>query len=107
MITLSMYGRIFNQNCPMWDPNREVNLMFLRHTQDYFNELLKLKGKVYLSDVYEQLGFPVTDASRCVGWCYYEGNVMGDNYIDFELPKEFTDDGDSDIPLDFNVDGII
>lgn len=106
MNTVSMYARIFDRNCPMWDPDREVNLIFLHHAQDYFNDKLKFKGRVYLSEVYEQLGIPVDEASRRVGWRYYKGNVKGDNFIDFSLPEEY-DDGSCDILLDFNVDGVI
>ena len=105
MSTLSMYARTFDRNCPAWSPDRENNLMFLRYMQHYCNDLLKLKGKVYLSDVYEKLGFPVDQASRMVGWRYFEDNTSGDNYIDFGLfDLEISDDS---IVLDFNVDGII
>lgn len=107
METLSMYERVFDRNCVAWVRDREANLMFLRYMQNYFNELLKCRKKVYLSEVYERLGFTVTDASRMVGWRYAEDNVMGDNYIDLGLPTEFYDDDDCDIQLDFNVDGII
>ena len=106
MDALELYTRMFNHECPAWTKNREYNLMFLLQQQNYFNELLKVRGKVYLSDVYEQLGFPMDQVSRSVGWRYYEGNVLGDNYIDFGM-FEREIGGDYDILLNFNVDGII
>ena len=106
MVELSMYAQIFNWENPYWWKDRNANLEYLRCQQTYFNNLLKIRGKVYLSDVYEGLGFPVDDVSRHVGWRYAEDNVVGDNYIDFGLlEKRFCND--YDIVLDFNVDGII
>ena len=106
MITLSMYARIYNWESPYWLKNRRMNLTYLKNMQNYFNDLLKLRGKVYLSEVYEKLGFPIDDVSRMVGWRYREDNVIGDNYIDFGLPEEYSY-GECDILLDFNVDGVI
>ena len=106
MSELSIYARIYNWENPTWFKNRRINLAYLKNMQNYFNDLLKLRGKVYLSEVYEKLGFPVTRTSRAVGWRYKEDNEVGDNYIDFGLPEEYSP-GDYDILLDFNVDGII
>lgn len=36
--------------------NREMNLMFLRHTEEYLNQLLGTRGYVYANQIYEELG---------------------------------------------------
>lgn len=104
MTTKSKYARIYDSSCKNWDKNREFNLVYLRSTQTYFNDMLKSMGYVFLRDIYEYLGFPVTQTSLFVGWYYDLTNAFGDNYIDFSIHEK--EDG-SGIELDFNVDGDI
>ena len=88
--------------------------MFLRHTQDYFNDLLRSRGSVVLNEVYDYLGIPRTKAGAVVGWIYDEKNPKGDNYIDFGIynihdraARDFVNGYERSIWLDFNVDGYI
>lgn len=96
-----------------WDPNKEYNIMFLKNQQNYANDLLKAKGRLFLNEVYEMLGIPKTKAGQIVGWTYDEECPTGDNYIDFGLyvsSQNYSDFLYSDneaILLDFNVDGNI
>lgn len=96
-----------------WDPNKDYNLMFLKNQQNYANDLLKAKGRLFLNEVYEMLGIPKTKAGQIVGWTYDEECPTGDNYIDFGLyvsSQNYSDFLYSDneaILLDFNVDGNI
>lgn len=105
----SMYAQLFDQLCPTWAPEPEYNLAWLRNKQDWFNELLTMKGYVFLNEVYEELGLQLTDAGEVVGWLL--GN--GDGYIDFGIFNEsqkaidFVNGRESAILLDFNVDGSI
>lgn len=104
-----------------WSPkdngHGDFNMMFLRQKMNWMNEKLRAYGHVFLNDVYEELGFPPTQAGQIVGWV--KGN--GDGYISFGNMVEaltdregraFTHDqikyrkGDP-ILLDFNVDGVI
>ncbi len=104
MLPKSMYARVFDSSCKNWDKVQEVNLMYLKSQQNYFNDILRWRGYVFLRDVYECLGFPVTQTSLFVGWYYDPTNTLGDNYIDFDIHEK--EDG-SGIELDFNVDGDI
>lgn len=100
----SIYAREFNQNIPSWENDRELNRIFLRSTQSYYTDLLMARGYVFLRDVYERLGIPVTKESLVVGWYYDRKDPEAHNYIDFGLT------GMTDGPnflLDFNVDGDI
>lgn len=110
----SVYARCFDESCSGWESNAEYNLMYLRRTQDYFNDLLKSRGHVFLNEVYEVLGFPHTKIGQRVGWVYDENNTIGDNYIDFgvydlynENCRLFVNGHEKSIWLDFNVDGDI
>lgn len=105
-MTLSKYGRVFNSSCIKWEKDRKFNQLFLKAEQNYFNDLLKHRKYVFLRDVYEALGFPITEESVIVGWVYEENNPIGDNYIDFSI-EDTDDDTNPDVEIDFNVDGII
>lgn len=100
----SIYAREFNQNVPSWTSDRELNRAFLRSAQGYFNEVLIARGYVFLRDVYERLGIPVTKDSIVAGWYYDRRDPASHNYIDFGLESAV----DSlNFLLDFNVDGDI
>jgi len=93
-----------------WNRNNEYNLMFLKAQQQYANDLLRVKGRLFLNEVYEMLGFPPSKAGQVVGWTYDLKNPMGDNYVDFGIYasgdnySDFIYNNDA-ILLDFNVDG--
>lgn len=102
----SEYAQTFNSNCKQWENNREFNLVYLKAQQHYFNDVLKSRGYVFLRDIYECLGFPVTKTSLFVGWYYDLDNPFGDNCVDFNLPR--TNKGkNANITIDFNIDGDI
>lgn len=103
--TVSQYARVFEKGNVNWQYSRDVNDLFLRGQQSYFNDVLRIKGHVVLNDIYNALGFPATAEGYVVGWVW-EGD--GDNFVDFGLDKgiEMAFDGGG-IPLDFNVDGFI
>ena len=100
----SQYARFFDDRCPGWSENPEYNIMFLKQQQNYLNAKLRNQGYLFLNDVYNQLGIPITAAGQCVGWLYDEDNPVGDNFVDFGT-NIFR--GGRDILLDFNVDGMI
>ena len=110
----SEYARFYDDGCKGWEKDPEYNLMFLRHVQDYLNDLLRTRGHVFLNEAYDQLGIPRTKAGAIVGWVYNEKNPVGDNYIDFgiydpkdEKARDFVNGYERVILLDFNVDGPI
>lgn len=108
---VSHYARFFDETSFAWDKNPELNLIFLRHTQEAANEVLKRHGCLFLNDVYDMLGIPRTKAGQVVGWIYDEKNPMGDNYVDFDIYAsrniEFVNGYERKALLDFNVDGVI
>lgn len=108
----SIYAKFFDESSPNWNKNPEYNLMFLKAQENYYNDLLKARGHVFLNEVYEALGIEHTQAGAVVGWVLSEDN--GDNYIDFglyelnsERARAFVNGYERSILLDFNVDGVI
>lgn len=108
---LSMYARFYDESCKQWSPNPEYNLMFLRAQQNYYNDMLKARGHVFLNEVYDALGIERTQAGAVVGWVIGENR---DNFIDFGIfdkdrdsSRNFVNGYEKNIMLDFNVDGVI
>ena len=102
--TLSIYAREFNSNCLGWENNRDWNLILLKMHQNYFNDKLKVRKKVFLNDVYETLGIPIETKYIGIGW---DIDRDGDGFIDFGIFDHNRDDEGPNIMLDFNVDGQI
>ena len=112
----SDYARFFDAGSVCWQNDPEYNLMFLKAQQQYANDLLRSRGRLFLNEVYEMLGLETSKAGQIVGWVYdYTGeNPNGDNYVDFgiyDMSKErvraFVNGYEPNILLDFNVDGNI
>lgn len=111
----SEYTKCFDCGNTGWEKDAEYNLMYLRHQESYFNDLLRSRGHVFLNEVYDALGIPRTKAGNIVGWVYDEsGKHGGDNYISFgiynihdENSTRFVNGLERSIWLDFNVDGPI
>lgn len=108
----SEYARIFDQLNPNWQDNADFNKMFLRQVENYMNDKLRVNGRVFLNEVYKELGFEPTKAGQVVGWKLDPDNPKSDNYIDFgiyDVTKEgsgrFVNEYESAVVLDFNVDG--
>lgn len=120
----SMYARLFDKQIydddgiswsgsSQWSPNAEYNATTLVLKCNWANDHLKAHGYLFLNELYDELGFPKTQAGQAVGWVY-DGN--GDNYISFgpevdaiiNKTEGFTDFRDGrPILVDFNVDGVM
>ena len=110
----SDYARFFDEASPCWQNDPEYNLMFLKSQQQYANDLLRAKGRLFLNEVYDMLGIDRSKAGQVVGWVYNPENPTGDNFVDFgiyDMSKErvraFVNGYETNILLDFNVDGNI
>lgn len=112
---LSLYDRIYDDGCIGWSKSPEANKDFLFEQMAHANERLKREGYLFLSDVYEMLGFPITAASRCVGWTYNNKKAkFEDGYVSFgiadihnEKKRDFINGYERNIILSFNVQGDI
>lgn len=102
--------RFFDRTNPNWDPNPSMTMMWLRARQDYWNDLLHVRGHVFLNEVLDDLGFDHTPEGAVLGWIDHGD----DGYIDFGLydPKKesvrkFVNGTENSIMLEFNHDGVI
>lgn len=108
---ISLYARFFDESSKYWNKTPEYNLIFLRQKQSYFNDMLQATGKVFLNDVYKELGLPLSQAGQTVGWDLASDS---DGYIDFgmydmssEAARAFVNGFERSIRMDFNVSGVI
>lgn len=109
----SIYARVFNEENENYQRNnQEYNRMFLQVQQNYVNQQLRIRGHVFLNEVYDQLGLERSPAGAVVGWIY--NSDVGDGYIDFGLDEEVNHIQNASYMeirpgyiLDFNVDGVI
>ena len=103
----SCYGFKFDEKCAGWSENRETNVYFLRYQQDYANELLRMRGHLFLNEVYDMLGAPRTKLGQVCGWVYKKNNPIGDNYVDLDIFNDRNTEDNNVFILDPNVDGCI
>lgn len=107
----SIYARFFDETSKSWQPHADYNRAYLRAQQNYFNDMLRARGHVFLNEVYDALGLERSKAGACVGWVLGKG----DNFIDFGVfddeknwhVRDFVNGRERSILLDFNVDGSI
>lgn len=110
----SIYVRVLDKaDLYEFADTHEYQLFELRCVQNYFNNVLKIDGRVYLFDVYRSLGISFDENSdmRFVGWEYRPWDTRIDSYIDFGIytldNKDFINGFGEKLILDFNVDGVI
>lgn len=110
----SIYAKFFDEYNRNWNRSAEYNRIFLQAQQQYYNDMLRARGHVFLNEVYDSLGMERTQAGAVVGWLLDPNNPTGDNRIDFglfdgdrEKVRDFVNGHEGSILLDFNVDGTI
>lgn len=108
----SPYAKVFDENNENYRDTPEYNLLFLKSQQSWANDKLRIQGYLFLSDIYDALGFERTPQSQITGWVM--DPESGDMQIDFgiyntdiEKVRDFINGFEKSIILDFNVDGVI
>lgn len=108
------YNRVFSQSTSRhWQDDLGSNKYFLECQQRFAQERLNRRGYIYLSDIYEDLGFSESDISRQVGWkiTTNEDGTRNVPWVDFGLnknmPKDWTYNREKAVYLDFNCQGLI
>lgn len=105
---LSPYARFFDEFSTVWEKDPEINRYYILCQQNYWNQILRHRGHVFLSEVYDSLGLERSQESIIVGWVLSD---EGDNYISFNLYEpsnsRFIQGYENSVLLDFNVDGVI
>lgn len=107
-----------------WERNACLNYDYLMTQQAYLNHKLQSQGFLFLSDVYDALGFDASilgaekvRASHILGWIYDPTDQNRDNYVSFGLTNKNNvaksyiskqlEDNEPNFWLEFNCDGDI
>lgn len=102
----------------------QANLTTLLRAENYLNQVLRAKGYLFLSDVYEELGYTAgllgarkLQASHVLGWIFDPNDPNRASYVDFGIhdkdgnmtqhARDFQCGAEDFIWLEFNVDGDI
>lgn len=106
--TGSPYSFVFDEYSKMWRKGDGDNRDFLMITEQYFNDLLRMRGHVFLNEILSHVGIDIVPEGQIVGWIW-QGD--GDNHVDFGLYEVwnagFLKGWERSVILDFNVDGPI
>lgn len=62
--------RIFDQTNAYWSPQTVYNELFLKAQQNYFQDRLRVRGHLFLNEVYDALGMHRTSEGALLGWVY-------------------------------------
>ena len=108
----SPYALLFDENNIHWEREAGTNKTWLLIKQQHLNDMLTMRGYMFLNEVHRALGFPETKAGQVVGWI--ADTSKGDGYIDLGIFEPLTDEKRSfingherNIWLNPNVDGPI
>lgn len=82
----------FGPECKLWTDNMDYNLMFLKAVERMANDMLFVRKKLYLADLFREVGlieWAENKRTWVMGWIlpesYYERTCMP--YISFDIEK--------------------
>lgn len=91
----------FDNTCREWSEQMEYNIVFLRAQNAYANDVLAVRGHLFLNEVYDSLGLPRTAIGAVCGW------YRSDDGVDYVGFGEMEPSTDGSIRLEFNAEGVI
>lgn len=108
-----MYDRWFDESNPHYRKEMNYNRDFIVGVQNLMDRQLKHDGFLYLNQVYDALGIPMTKYGQTIGWIYNPLSDKYNNCVDFGIFEDtdtkrlFVNGHERCIRLSFNVDGNI
>lgn len=111
-IVPSPYAVFFDDSSVYWSNSPTHVEFFLKSQERFMNDNLKIRGHLFLNEVYDALGVPRTKAGAVVGWV---DNGQGDGFVDFDLYNPYNKVNRDfingyhrrGILIDPNVDGVV
>lgn len=87
---LAVKDYIFNEENSNFYPNDEYNTLFINRTQQYFNDLLRAQGFVFLNDVLKALGIKQRVVGQIAGWTT---QIQGQGFIEIKITQRQVREG--------------
>lgn len=101
------YNVQFDEACTNWTNDPEHNKWTLLYQQQYFNDLLRCRGHLFVNEILDALGMQRTFIGQLIGWTYNNETPI---CVDFGLKQEknndFLNGKTPNVWLEFNVNGI-
>jgi len=90
-----------------WDPDVDLCLSMLRAKQNWWNDVFRTRGYVFLNEVAIDCGLNPTQAGQVLGWKWEEGKYIDFGLGDYSDPqvRRFINGRQDCLILHFNVDG--
>lgn len=106
---LAPYAKFFDESNPHWDKNSFYNNEWLVRMQKVLSDQLRMRGHLFLNDVYRILDIPETIEGQRIGWVHDRNREMLEVQFGLDLPinRRFTSGEENVAVLVFNVDGDI
>lgn len=96
----SDYACYFDERSRNYKGNPDYDLMFLRSQEAFANDMLNIRGRVFLNEIYDALDLPRTSAGQIVGWT----SDGPDGYVNFRITEVETMDEDGIVKSKFVID---
>lgn len=87
--------RLYTESHNRWFTDLKLAEAWLMSQQNFANDLLRVKGYMFLNDVYDILGFPRTSTGQLVGWMMANGKGKLDDPRETVIEFQFLDVSDS------------
>lgn len=111
-VSVSPYARFFDEaNTKEWTKATDYNHTFLTCQQNYANDKLRIRGYLFLNEVYRMLGLTETPTGAICGWILPEHSGTeedGDSYVQFIIHDgRDLETNEGGLLIDFNCQGVI
>lgn len=107
-VVKDLYQYRFDKYSTAWEKDKFQNEATLRAVENWSNDMLRLRGYIFLNEILDRLSLPMSPEGQLVGWLF---NDDGSGYVDFGIRdcEERNDSGFdyNAFDLTFNVQGNI
>ena len=79
------YRITYKKGCPGWVDNELLRESYLYGIEKHCNNILNIKRKLFLNDVYDLLGYPRTQQGQIFGWYIAPDEDLQDNRVIFDI----------------------
>ena len=84
-----------------WSFDQDINSLFLRTIFNHLNDKLRIRGHLFLNEVFDELALPRTSQGALTGWLY--SGEPNKPLFEYLIPKFDSEE----IVLKINIQGVI
>ena len=80
--------KCFNCNNTSWTDDQNYNMIAIKSILNYCYDKFKVRGYLFLNEVYRELGFPQTRQGQIAGWVFDENKLKTVMWTVWSRPDE-------------------